>query len=201
MVCVACRPRCALAGRICLRPADAQAERVSLPLRGPRGAWHDRPATRARACARTNARTHAHTPTHTRTHHHKNTTHTHNSRAFDSVRRKYVHKTASELAALYTAEQAAALRIAYEACSRPPAAELRALGARLGLGWNDVSQYFRKRRGIDLAPGGADAGALGVLSGTLGPSRVHCIGARARSPICRGSNDGSACVRACELCV
>jgi hypothetical protein len=84
-----------------------------------------------------------------------------------SARRKYIHKTASELAALYTAEQAAALGAAYEACMRPPAAELRALGSRLGLGWNDVSQYFRKRRGLDLAPGGADAAPSGIAPRAL----------------------------------
>ena len=85
-----------------------------------------------------------------------------------SARRKYIHKTASELAALYTAEQAAALGAAYEACMRPPAAELRALGSRLGLGWNDVSQYFRKRRGLDLAPSsGADAAPSGIAPRVL----------------------------------
>ena len=69
------------------------------------------------------------------------------------------------------------LGAAYEACMRPPAAELRALGSRLGLGWNDVSQYFRKRRGLDLAPGGADAAPSGMRSSALQrPHRIRTHG-------------------------
>jgi hypothetical protein len=133
MVCFTGRPHCPAARGIRLGPADPQAERVSRPSLPFPARKHSLLTRRVWADAGL------------------------------SARRKYIHKTASELAALYTAEQAAALGAAYEACMRPPAAELRALGSRLGLGWNDVSQYFRKRRGLDLAPSsGADAAPSGM---------------------------------------
>ena len=143
MVCFTGRPHCPAARGIRLGPADPQAERVSRPSLPFPARKHSLLTRRVWADAGL------------------------------SARRKYIHKTASELAALYTAEQAAALGAAYEACMRPPAAELRALGSRLGLGWNDVSQYFRKRRGLDLAPGGADAAPSGMRSSAL--QRPHRI--------------------------